>query len=25
VTEWFERGHSELELISQLDGKEVAR
>jgi hypothetical protein len=25
VTEWFARGHSELELIAELDGKEVAQ
>ena len=25
VTEWFQRGHSEVELISQLDGKGVSR
>jgi hypothetical protein len=25
VTDWFERGHSELELIAQLDGEEVNR
>jgi putative DNA primase/helicase len=25
VTEWFERGHSELELIAQLDGEEVSK
>jgi len=25
ATDWFEHGHSELELIAQLDGEEVAR
>lgn len=25
VTEWFQRGHSECELIAELDGKEVSR
>jgi putative DNA primase/helicase len=25
VTEWFSRGHSEVELIAQLDGQEVSR
>jgi putative DNA primase/helicase len=25
VSDWFERGHSELELIAQLDGEEVTR
>jgi putative DNA primase/helicase len=25
VTEWFDRGHSELELIAHLDGKEVSK
>ena len=25
VTEWFERGHNELELIAQLDGEEVSK
>ena len=25
VTEWFSQGHSELELIAQLDGEEVSR
>lgn len=25
VSEWFDRGHSELELIAQLDGEEVTR
>jgi hypothetical protein len=25
VTEWFDQGHSELELMAQLDGEEVTR
>jgi putative DNA primase/helicase len=25
ITEWFERGHSELELIAQVEGEEVSR
>jgi putative DNA primase/helicase len=25
VTDWFQRGHSECELIAELDGKEVSR
>ena len=25
VTEWFQRGHSECELISELDGEEVSK
>ena len=25
ITEWFERGHSECELIAELDGREVSR
>ena len=25
VTEWFARGHSEIELIAQLDGKEMTQ
>jgi hypothetical protein len=25
VTEWFSQGHSELELIAQLDSEEVSR
>jgi hypothetical protein len=25
ITDWFERGHSELELIAHIDGKLVGR